>query len=308
MPKGTLLTFTLVGEYLVHGTVTDFEYLTLPGSGVKVTNLSTGEYATTTADETGEYAIDIGDTDAFPAGYSVGDEIQISVTHRSVERVWKRRVAGTEIVQDLYFTHGTWRGALRRGKFLSVEVITSKTGTTVTLRDANTRDILSITKNGEPLAATEYTFTRPGTLTFTTALLASDVLEVERTTLRSKADAKTEIIAEGDGQVRNAMARYYPSPLPTRVPELQDISEALAAARMRDLLYSGGDKPDMEAVSLRKYARDRLKELYDGTRNLTDQDGAYLAPTAKSTTTPQAQTTYTRQQNPFTKTNTRVDL
>lgn len=306
MGDGTIITWTLEGTYLVTGIATGYEYEPLPGAEVAVTNLRTNESAVVEAEEDGTYACDLGDATEFPAGYEQGDEILITLRHRDVERSWKRRVRDARIYQDAHMTHGTWKGAMRKAKLLVVDTFTNPSGIQLALRDAHTRSVLNVTRNGSDVEG--WSFSRPSTIGLPEQASSSDVFEVERVIYRTPDQAKEEVVAEGDAQVRNAMARHYASPLPTRVPELQEISEALAAARMRDILFSGAEKPDMEAVSLRKFARDRLKELYEGTRQLTDQDGAFLTPNAKSVTVPRAKETRSRQQNPFTESNTRVDL
>lgn len=307
---GTLITLDLTGTYLVRGDVSGFEFESLAGVTVTVTNLTTNEDSTSTVGEGGAYSVDLGDTTAgaYPAGYSVGDEISITCTHRDVTRTWKRRVASDELVQDVYFTHGTWLGALRKAKLVGIEVPTATSGFTVTLRDAHTRDVVSVTKNGVLLASSAYAFTRPSTLTMTNALSSSDVLEVEKLLHRSEQDAKTAIVNDGDAPVRNATARYYATPLPTRAPELQDLSESLAAAALRDRVYAGAERPDEDARNLRKTAQKALDELRTGERSLTDQDGAFITPTAQSTTTPQSSLTPTRRHSRFTDDNAKVTL
>lgn len=303
----TLITWQLLGTYLVHGELTGFSYETLPGVNVQVTNLSSNESKTIAADEDGSYAVDLGDTASFPSGYNIGDEISITATFRDATKTWKRRVQGSEIVQDVFFTFGTWQGALRKAKLAQRDSFTSPSSVALTIRDAYTRGILDVTKNGETLATSEWTFTRPNTVTLAEQPSGSDVFEVYRFTYFTEQEAKDLVVLEGDAQVRNAMARYYPSPLPTRVPELQDLSEALTGSAIRHRLYSGADKLDADAENLRRYAWSRIEELRKGARNLTDQDGGYLSPTAKTTTTPSSSTpTAVRQATRFTDSETKI--
>lgn len=286
MVDGTRISWTLAGTYLTSGAATGPQYEAVPGATVTVTNQRTGEDHEVTVDEDGSYSVDLGDTTNYPSGYAIGDEVLIQLTLDDTTRSWTRRIAGSEIAQDLHFTHGTYLGTLRKARLVQVDTSTGRSGSSITIRDSTTKDVLSVDKNGDTVATTDWTFTLPNTLTLTTPFSASDVIEITRANGLGIQDAKDAIVAEGDSQVRNSVARYYPSPLPDRVPELQDISESLAAAVLRDMLYGGGDKPDSIALALRKYARDRLKELYDGTRNLTDYAGAFITPTIKTAAAP----------------------
>lgn len=302
MAQGTLITWSLTATYLVHGQVTGFEYESLPGATVTATNLTSNEDGTATVDEGGEYEIDLGDTADFPSGYQNGDEIQITVTHREVSRTWKRRVSGSEILQDLHFTNGTYEGALRKAKFLPKTVSTGVSGFTVTLPDSETKDVLRVTKNGTLLASSAWTFTKPRTLTLTAALSTSDVLEITRATNRGIQDAKDAVKLAGEPPVRSATTRYYSTLRTTRVPDLQDLSELLAGAFLRDEAYAGRDNEDAEAKKMRAYANSRLDEIKAGPSGLTDQDGEFVTPSAQTTTTPKSSTTPTRQFTTFTTT------
>ena len=231
---GTLISWTLEGEYLIHGNVTGFDYEPLPGVRVMVRNLRTSETGAAVVEEDGTYRVD--------------------------------------------------------------------------LRDGLTRDVVGVRVNGEPLPAGAWKFRRPLTVTFAAGVSSSDILEVERATYYSIEDVKHLLVEEGEPQVRNATARWYPSPFPRRVPELQEISESLTAARMRDERFSGADSQDEDAKALRVTAGRRLKELETGKRSLTDVYGEFVAPQAKDVTTARSSITPRRQFTRWTDDNPRVDL
>lgn len=287
---GTPINWTLGGSFFVRGQLTGFEYETLPGETVKVTNNRTGQSKVTTAEASGEYRVDLSDVASFPSGYAIGDEIQIDASHFGSSRQWKRRIGqAVDIEQDAYFTHGTWQGAARRSKMLlTTDAYTQPAGPVIQFRDALTRDVVEVRVNNAKISEDEWAFARPNFLTITKGLSSSDVVDVDRLQYLGIQQVRDIVVLEGDAQVRDAAARYYPSPFPNRSPQLQEISETIAAARIRDQYWSGGDKTDSEGKSLREFARDRLAELHNGTANLTDYNGSYIKPVAKPTTTPQS--------------------
>jgi len=174
--RGTLITWTLTGEFIVHGEVTGFQYEQLVGAEVTVENKDSGGQATATVEEDGTHSVDLGDTSNFSSGYSIGDEIHITVKHRDTERTWIRYVEGAEIEQDLHFTHGTWKLALNKAKLLTEEVITGETGTQAQLRNADTKVVTEVTLNDAQLASSDWEFRRPNKLNLQTELSSSDVL------------------------------------------------------------------------------------------------------------------------------------
>lgn len=275
--------------YLVRGTVTGFDYELLSGASVVVKNLRTGDSKTLTVADAGTYSTDLDVVGDYPNGKAAGDEVSISVTHRGLTRTWKRRVRSTEIEQDAWFTHGTWRGTLTRAGLLVVDVFTSFTGTTIEIRDGLTRDVVEIKKNGTVLASSAWAFAKPNTITLTAAAVATDVYEVKRAMVRGIDAAKDAVLNVGDAEVRNATARHYTTPLGL-VPELRDISEALSAARLRDEAYTRGDKIDSDAKTMRSEATRKLKEIRLGERNLTDEEGALVTPQNQAVSVPQSTT------------------
>lgn len=274
----------------MEGEVTGLQYEPLAGVDVTVKNVTTGEDETVTADTDGLYSVDLDDVAAFPSGGSAGDEVHVTATHAEMTRTWKHRRHGAgPLVQDIYFTHGTWRGALQKAKMLVFVSFTGLAGTTVTFRDARTRTVVEVKKNGTLLTeGTDYTFTPPRTLELTTALVSGDVLEILRAVDRSKTDAQAAIVADGEPAVRAALARHYPTPFGPRVPVLVDASQALAAARLRHEVYSSRDKVDEEAKNLERGAEKALGVVEDGRRGLVDTDGNYIVPSVQAETNPGA--------------------
>lgn len=169
----------------------------------------------------------------------------------------------------------------RENTTLSHTVITSVTGTDLTLPDTYTFDIDSVKKNGVTVASSGYNLILPRTLRMTSSFIATDYFEIDRSILLSDAEV-TAIITDADRMIDSYISKAYALPFSTTPPYINTISKKISRSMILKRLSTHSNY-NVNALQLEEskndmeYCKKYLEGLRDGEYELVDSSGVVIS-------------------------------